>query len=860
MIEEDPVREVDSVSLVESRWPWQPCPPCICFHCAKPQFACLNHASCNHTSGMCEECPTGFGGEDCSIPLGNSPLLPNDKRSVPPPFTEAGIERNAQDFFANGEKASGNHRPLCDAGWSGLTCNVCSGDAACGPGMKCHASLLPCSRPSIQQRRKASFSAGLVVDSQESSFAACRANLPAFLEAIIGKGTEVTSECRLPSNSDDSSVQCDLQFWLDAVEQIFCRLEDCHSVATNGRASWKNKKTPSLNNTENDVKQQKEELDPTPNQSLVCSRVRCLCVKGAKLCSGATDISGILGKVSGPASIQCSPPQKQTSAQQNKVLDGDNAIGAISECLFSEPYLNDYFAPGDPEKDAPGIKLSCMQGQCLLPTEVPTGQKNLHPVNESSGLVVIAVLGLVGLVAVLLAWFIRKLHVTRKILGGAIYRAGPASSYTALQSQPDEHGDHELQDVNDFTVQFSGLSFETRDKCILQNVSGQVASGQLMAILGGSGAGKSTCLELIGCKKNTFNNLSGSVMIDGVPVGKKEMRFLAGWVDQEDCLMPTLTVRETLMLSALLRGGARVEDAGKRVDRVIDDLGLSHVADCLVGSPSSSRLLSGGERRRVSIGQALVHEPRILLLDEPTSGLDAHSAHSLVSLLARIASSPNSNPKLHLQFVFLKQLLRHFCAFVGRRAVVLTIHQPRSDIFAMFDKVLVLAKGKTVYSGDAENVVPHFESLSKQACPPGYNAADFVIDVSQQLSNDPHSNLTDFSHGDDFARYNPPFLAETSFSNTGNNFVSGIHSSLGFKPSAIDKFVLLSTRHLLDLVRNPFLLLGHWFVSLAAAVLLGALFWGVRNDLAGVQNRLGCIFFVCAFLGFGSLTAVEVSS
>lgn len=132
--------------------------------------------------------------------------------------------------------------------------------------------------------------------------------------------------------------------------------------------------------------------------------------------------------------------------------------------------------------------------------------------------------------------------------------------------------------------------------------------------------------------------ISGRILINGEVPTRKQFKRISSYVDQEDTLIGTLTVRETLMYSALLRLPRNVPLAikQKRVDDTINELGLTHVADSYIGVPGQ-RSLSGGEKRRVSIGKELVTSPSILFLDEPTSGLDAYNASVVMECLLRLA-------------------------------------------------------------------------------------------------------------------------------------------------------------------------------------------------------------------------------
>ncbi|OAY28760.1 hypothetical protein MANES_15G092400v8 [Manihot esculenta] len=174
-------------------------------------------------------------------------------------------------------------------------------------------------------------------------------------------------------------------------------------------------------------------------------------------------------------------------------------------------------------------------------------------------------------------------------------------------------------------------------KFILKDVNCEARPGEITAIAGPSGAGKTTLLEILSgmvCPREG----SHQVLVNNRPMDAKHFRRLSGYVTQDDALFPLLTVQETLMYSALLRLPGGQKEAANRVKKLMKELGLEHVAASRIGK-GSNRGISGGERRRVSIGVDLVHDPAVVLIDEPTSGLDSASALHVVTLLKSMAAN-----------------------------------------------------------------------------------------------------------------------------------------------------------------------------------------------------------------------------
>ena len=171
------------------------------------------------------------------------------------------------------------------------------------------------------------------------------------------------------------------------------------------------------------------------------------------------------------------------------------------------------------------------------------------------------------------------------------------------------------------SLHFSSLNYTLGSRSILDNISGIVKPGQVMAIMGASGAGKSTFLDIL-ARKSKRGTVSGTTLVNGREVADEMFKNVMGFVDQEDTLMSTLTVYETVLYSALLRLPRDMSYTAKkfRTLETMNELGILGIKDSRIGD-SGKRSISGGEKRRVSIACELVTSPSILFLDEPTSGM-----------------------------------------------------------------------------------------------------------------------------------------------------------------------------------------------------------------------------------------------
>ncbi|KAM0340456.1 hypothetical protein ACHAPQ_001151 [Fusarium lateritium] len=254
-----------------------------------------------------------------------------------------------------------------------------------------------------------------------------------------------------------------------------------------------------------------------------------------------------------------------------------------------------------------------------------------------------------------------------------------------------------------------GLSFRYSDlvfhpkkspKPILQNVTGSIEQGQLVAVMGGSGAGKSTFVNVLMGKTS---NTGGIVAVNNTPGKMKQYKKLTGYVPQDDVVLPELTVYENIVHSARIRlpHNWTKSEVENHVEAVIDCLELSHVRDSQVGSVSKP-VISGGQRKRVSIGMELAAAPMAIFLDEPTSGLDATAASSIMRTLKAIARLGIS--------------------------IIVIIHQPRTEIFELFDNLILLGNGQTIYEGPQFESQTYFESMGFQF-PEHSNHGDVITDI-----------------------------------------------------------------------------------------------------------------------------------
>lgn len=242
---------------------------------------------------------------------------------------------------------------------------------------------------------------------------------------------------------------------------------------------------------------------------------------------------------------------------------------------------------------------------------------------------------------------------------------------------------------------------------ILDHVDGWVKPGTLTALMGVTGAGKTSLLDVL-ADRVTMGVVTGEMLVDG-HIRDDSFQRKTGYVQQQDLHLETSTVREALVFSATLRQPASTPHKEKLdyVEEVIKMLGMEEYADAVVGILGEG--LNVEQRKRLTIGVEIAAKPDLLLFfDEPTSGLDSQTAWSICSLMRKLAD--------HGQ------------------AILCTIHQPSAMLMQQFDRLLFLARGgKTIYFGDLgpnmETLIRYFEKHGSVECPKTANPAEWMLEV-----------------------------------------------------------------------------------------------------------------------------------
>ncbi|CAM6056081.1 unnamed protein product [Sphagnum tenellum] len=393
---------------------------------------------------------------------------------------------------------------------------------------------------------------------------------------------------------------------------------------------------------------------------------------------------------------------------------------------------------------------------------------------------------------------------------------------------------------------------------LLKHVTCTARPGEILAVAGQSGAGKSTLLEVLAGRIQP-SSPSSSILVNGLPMDMQKFRRISGYVMQDDALFPVLTVRETLLYSARLRLPSSVPMKEKviRVKALMNELGLSHVANTRIGN-ETIRGVSGGERRRVSIGVDVIHDPAVLILDEPTSGLDSAAALHVVAMLRTMAVSHN-------------------------RTIILSIHQPGYRILQLIHSVLLLARGSVVHNGPLELLSSRLAAAG-HIVPPQVNVLEYAIDAVDSLNSDesgiifPTINVVGKQQGSsnilpeltlkELFQLEPSLAHEyAASSNSSASPDRGgddlgqqqkSDSSVTFANSSATEVMVLAHRFAINIIRSRQLLIARTVQGIAAGLGLGSIFIKMGYGTRGASERAGFLAFTLTFLLTSSIEALPI--
>ncbi|CAL0309799.1 unnamed protein product [Lupinus luteus] len=373
---------------------------------------------------------------------------------------------------------------------------------------------------------------------------------------------------------------------------------------------------------------------------------------------------------------------------------------------------------------------------------------------------------------------------------------------------------------------------------LLKGVSGAFRPGVLTALMGVTGAGKTTLMDVLAGRK-TGGYIGGNITISGYPKKQETFARISGYCEQNDIHSPHVTVYESLLYSAWLRLSPDINDETRKmfIEEVMELVELKPLRNALVGLPGVSGL-STEQRKRLTIAVELVANPSIIFMDEPTSGLDARAAAIVMRTVRNTVDTG--------------------------RTVVCTIHQPSIDIFESFDELLLMKQGgQEIYVGPlghhSSNLISYFEGIQGvNKIKDGYNPATWMLEVTTTAKE---AELgIDFSQvykNSELYRRNKTLIKELSTPPPGSK---DLYFPSQYSTSFFTQCIACLWKQHWSYWRNPLYTAIRFLYSTAVALLLGSMFWNLGSKIEKQQdlfNAMGSMYAAVLLIGIKNSTSVQ---
>ncbi|CAH0514956.1 unnamed protein product [Peronospora belbahrii] len=415
-------------------------------------------------------------------------------------------------------------------------------------------------------------------------------------------------------------------------------------------------------------------------------------------------------------------------------------------------------------------------------------------------------------------------------------RSSAAEASTSLSVAPDSS-----KHVIPITVAFKDLWYSVPDPAnpketidLLKGISGYALPGTITALMGSSGAGKTTLMDVIAGRK-TGGKIAGQILLNGYPATDLAIRRSTGYCEQTDVHSESATIREALTFSAFLRQGAEVPDSYKydSVNECLELLDLHPIADQIIRGSSVEQM------KRLTIGVELAAQPSVLFLDEPTSGLDARSAKLIMDGVRKVANTG--------------------------RTVVCTIHQPSTKVFGVFDSLLLLKRGgETVFAGElgknASQMIAYFESIEGVTpLKDNYNPATWMLEVIGAGVGNSNGGETDFVEV--FKNSKQFQFLQSNLNRDGVSRPSTTLPELAYTDkraaSELTQMTLLMQRFFRMYWRTASYNLTRFSLFLVLGLLFGITYISAEySSYAGINSGMGMLFCTTNFIGFVAFSSI----
>jgi len=373
---------------------------------------------------------------------------------------------------------------------------------------------------------------------------------------------------------------------------------------------------------------------------------------------------------------------------------------------------------------------------------------------------------------------------------------------------------------------------------LLKGISGSFRPGVLTALMGVSGAGKTTLMDVLAGRK-TSGYIEGNITISGYPKKQETFARVSGYCEQNDIHSPNVTVYESLAFSAWLRLPADVDSSTRKmfIDEVMELVELLPLKDALVGLPGVSGL-STEQRKRLTIAVELVANPSIIFMDEPTSGLDARAAAIVMRAIRNTVDTG--------------------------RTVVCTIHQPSIDIFESFDELFLMKRGgEEIYVGPLGRhsceLIRYFEAIEGvSSIKDGYNPSTWMLEVTSTMQEQITGvNFSEVYKSSELYRRNRTLIKELSTPPEGSTDLS---FPTEYSQTFLTQCFACLWKQSMSYWRNPPYTAVKYFYTTVIALLFGTMFWGVgrkRDNQQDLFNAMGSMYASVIFMGVQNSGSVQ---
>ncbi|XP_049837353.1 protein white-like [Schistocerca gregaria] len=372
---------------------------------------------------------------------------------------------------------------------------------------------------------------------------------------------------------------------------------------------------------------------------------------------------------------------------------------------------------------------------------------------------------------------------------------------------------------------------------LLRDVSGQALPGELLAVMGASGAGKTSLLEAL-----TFRAAlhAGERLLNGRPADAAHLAAHAAYVAQQNYFVGALTVREHLIFHALLRMDRHFpyDLRLKRVEELISEFSLTDCQHVTIGIAGRIRGISGGEMKRLAFAAEVLTDPPLMFCDEPTSGLDSFMALAVATALKAMARKG--------------------------KTVVATVHQPSSEMYALFDRLLLIAEGRVAFQGTPDQALAFFSSMGA-TCPAGYNPADFFLHLLAVVPDkEAECRSTIELLCDNFQRSPGAKVAACNGQHANGDsddeqvvaLVAAGRGSSPYKTGWCDQMRAVLWRSWLSVIKEPVLIKMRMLQTMMISLMIGIVFYGQSLNEESVMNINGAIIIFITNMTFQNIFAV----